>query len=152
MAFNAHYFKMLKRKRLEKLQGVINLSDSDSEVEGIPLMMAKLTVEEAADLQRQREESARQRKCKWMAGSSGVIESGDDGESISPRTHRVNLGLDPNEMDLVEGWIEHVRELLGEHEDPDSDPGSWACNQYHSDLSPADFTKLRDLYRVPEGG
>ncbi|KAL2553343.1 hypothetical protein Fot_06962 [Forsythia ovata] len=25
-------------------------------------------------------------------------------------------------MDLVEGWIEHVRELSGRHDDPDSDP------------------------------
>ncbi|KAL2502354.1 Plus3 domain-containing protein [Forsythia ovata] len=86
-----------------------------------------------------------------MAGPSGVIESGNDGESINPRTHKVNLGLDPNEMDLVEGWIEHVRELSRGHEDSDSDPGSWACNQYHFDLSPTDFTKIMDLYRVPEG-
>ncbi|KAL2538434.1 hypothetical protein Fot_19825 [Forsythia ovata] len=100
---------------------------------------------------RQSEESARQRKGKGIAGPFGVVESGDDGESISPRTHRVNLGLDPKEMDLVEGWVEHVRELSGGHEDPDSDLGRWACNQYHSKLSLADFTKLRDLYRVPEG-
>ncbi|KAL2502394.1 hypothetical protein Fot_36242 [Forsythia ovata] len=64
-----------------------------------------------------------------MAGPSGVIESGNDGESINPRTHKVNLGLDPNEMDLVEGWIEHVRELSRGHEDSDSDPGSWAYGE-----------------------
>ncbi|KAL2508805.1 hypothetical protein Fot_32452 [Forsythia ovata] len=74
----------------------------------------------------QREESVRQRKGKWIAGPFGVVESGDDGESISPRTYRVNLGLDPNEMDLVEGWVEHVRELSRGHDDPDSDPDSWA--------------------------
>ncbi|KAL2509102.1 hypothetical protein Fot_32749 [Forsythia ovata] len=98
----------------------------------------------------QREESVRQRKGKWIAGPSGVVESGDDGESISPKTYRVNLGLDPKEMNLVEGWVEHVRELSRGHEDPDSDPDSWACNQYHSDLSFADFTKLKDLYMVSE--
>ncbi|KAL2553652.1 hypothetical protein Fot_07271 [Forsythia ovata] len=79
------------------------------------------------------------------------MESSDDGKSISRRTHRVNLGLDPKKMDLVEDWVEHVRELSGGHEDPDSHLGSWACSQYHSDLSFVDFTKLRDLYRVPEG-
>ncbi|KAL2553915.1 hypothetical protein Fot_07534 [Forsythia ovata] len=41
---------------------------------------------------------------------SGVVESSGDRESISPRTHRVNLGLALEEMDLVEGWVEHVRE------------------------------------------
>ncbi|KAL2483153.1 hypothetical protein Fot_44597 [Forsythia ovata] len=151
MAFNANYFKMLRRKRLEQLYGVINLSDSDSEVEEIPLMMVKLIAEEAANLHMQREESAMQRKCKRIAGPSGVIESGDDGESITPRTHRVNLGLDPNEMDLVEGCIEHIRELSEGHEDPDSDPGSWTCNQYHSDLSLVDFTKLRTFIRCRMG-
>ncbi|KAL2529457.1 hypothetical protein Fot_22058 [Forsythia ovata] len=113
--------------------------------------MAKLIEEEAGDLQRQIEESARQRKGKGIACSSGVIDYGDDGESISPRNHTVILGLDPNEMDLVEGWIEHVREFSGGHEDPKSDFGSWACNQYHSHLSPTDFTKLRDLYKVLYG-
>ncbi|KAL2515508.1 Uncharacterized protein Fot_29479 [Forsythia ovata] len=59
-AFNANYFKMLERKRLEQLYGVINLSDSNCEAEGIHLMMAKLTAEEAADLHKQMEENARQ--------------------------------------------------------------------------------------------
>ncbi|KAL2489047.1 hypothetical protein Fot_42339 [Forsythia ovata] len=53
-------------------------------------------------------------------------------------------------MDLVEDWVEHVTELSRGHDDPDSDPENWACNQYHYDLSLADFTKLRDLYRVLE--
>ncbi|KAL2551845.1 uncharacterized protein Fot_05464 [Forsythia ovata] len=54
-------------------------------------------------------------------------------------------------MDLVEGWVEHVRELSRGHEDPDSDPKYWACNQYHSDVNLSDFTKLRYHYKVPEG-
>ncbi|KAL2454722.1 Uncharacterized protein Adt_47782 [Abeliophyllum distichum] len=54
-------------------------------------------------------------------------------------------------MDLVEGWVEHVRELLEGHEDPDSDPGYWACNQYPSEFNLSDFTKLRDHYRVLDG-
>ncbi|KAL2552285.1 Uncharacterized protein Fot_05904 [Forsythia ovata] len=70
IAFNANYFKMLRKKRLEQLYGVINSSDSDSEAEGNPLMMAKLTAEEVANLQKQREESMRQRKGKGVAGSS----------------------------------------------------------------------------------
>ncbi|KAL2551948.1 hypothetical protein Fot_05567 [Forsythia ovata] len=93
MVFNAHYFKMFMRKRLEKLHGIINLSDSYNETDGISLMMAKLTVEEAADLQmqRQRDESTRQRKGKEVAGPSGAAEPDGDGELISPKIHRVNL-------------------------------------------------------------
>ncbi|KAL2529820.1 hypothetical protein Fot_22421 [Forsythia ovata] len=151
MVFNTNYFKMLRRKQLEQLYRVMNLSDCDSEAEGIPLMMVKLTAEEATDLQRQMEESVRQRICKGITGPSKVVEFGDDGESISPRTHMVNLGLDPYEMDLVESWEGHVRELSRGHKEPDSDIERWACNQYHSDLSLVDFTKLRDLYRVLEG-
>ncbi|KAL2549645.1 hypothetical protein Fot_11175 [Forsythia ovata] len=108
---------MLRRKRLEQLYGVINLSDPGSKVEGILLMMAKLMTEKAADMQKQMGESARQRKGKRIAGPSGAVESGSDGESISHRTHRVNLELTSDKMDLVEGWVEYVRELSGGHED-----------------------------------
>ncbi|KAL2488710.1 Uncharacterized protein Fot_42002 [Forsythia ovata] len=97
------------------------------------------------------EDDTRQRKGKGVAGPFGVAEPDGDGESISPRTYRVNLGLASDEMDLIEGWVEHVMELFGEHEDPDSDPDSWACNQYHSNLSLVDIAKLREPYRVPEG-
>ncbi|KAL2557550.1 hypothetical protein Fot_02289 [Forsythia ovata] len=64
LAFNANYFKILRKKRLEQLYGVINLSDSDSEAEMIHLMMAKLIAKEATDLQKQREESLTQQKVK----------------------------------------------------------------------------------------
>ncbi|KAL2516414.1 hypothetical protein Fot_30385 [Forsythia ovata] len=111
VVFNANYFKMLRRKQLEQLYGVINLSDSDSETEGIPLLMTKLMVEEDADLQKQREESARQRKGKGIAVHFGAAESDGDGESISLRTYRINIGLTPDEIDLLEGCVEYVREL-----------------------------------------
>ncbi|KAL2528034.1 hypothetical protein Fot_20635 [Forsythia ovata] len=101
LAFNANYFKMLRKKRLKQLYGIINISDSDSEAEGIRLMMAKLTAEEIVDLQKQKEESLTQQKVKGVAGPSGVVESGGEGESISSRTHMVNLGLAPKEMDRV---------------------------------------------------
>ncbi|KAL2520849.1 hypothetical protein Fot_24772 [Forsythia ovata] len=113
-------------------------------------MIAKLTAEDAVDLQKMMEESARQRKGKWIDGPSRVVEFYDDGESISPRIHRVNHRLALEKMDLVEGWEEHVREFLGRHEDPDSNPEYWAWNQYHYDLNLSNFTKLRDHYRVPE--
>ncbi|KAL2557668.1 hypothetical protein Fot_02407 [Forsythia ovata] len=141
---------MLRRKRLEKLCGVINLSDSNSEAEGTQLVMAKLTVEEVADLHKQREEIARQRKGNGVAGLSGEAKLGGDGESISLRTHRVNLGLAPDEMDLVEGRVEYVREFSGGHKDPEAELEDWACSEYPSDLNIYDFTKLRDQYRILE--
>ncbi|KAL2557818.1 hypothetical protein Fot_02557 [Forsythia ovata] len=113
--------------------------------------MAKLTAEEAIDLQKQREESTRQQKGKWIAGPSGVENLVMMGSLLARESHRVNLGLEPDEIDLVEGWVEHVRELAGRHEVLDFDPESWACIKYHSDLNLLDFTKLRDHYRVPEG-
>ncbi|KAL2493882.1 hypothetical protein Fot_37639 [Forsythia ovata] len=113
--------------------------------------MAKLIAEEATDLQKQMEESARQRKGKWIAGPSGVENLVMMGSLLALESHRVNLGLESDEIDLVEGWVEHVRELAGRHEVLDFDPESWACNKYHSDLNLLDFTKLRDHYRVPEG-
>ncbi|KAL2557724.1 hypothetical protein Fot_02463 [Forsythia ovata] len=93
--FNANYFKILRKKHLEQLYGVINLSDSDSEAEMIHLMMAKLIAKEATDLQKQREESLTQQKVKWVAGPSDAVESSGDGEFISPRTYRVTLGWPP---------------------------------------------------------
>ncbi|KAL2502120.1 Uncharacterized protein Fot_35968 [Forsythia ovata] len=48
------------------------------------------------------------------------------GDPISPRTHMVNLGLTHEEMDRVVGWVEHVREMSGGHEDPKPDPEYWA--------------------------
>ncbi|KAL2497290.1 Uncharacterized protein Adt_22840 [Abeliophyllum distichum] len=54
-------------------------------------------------------------------------------------------------MDLEEDWVEHIRELLEGHEDSDSDPEYWACNQYPSKLNLLDFTKLRDHYTVSDG-
>ncbi|KAL2515686.1 hypothetical protein Fot_29657 [Forsythia ovata] len=99
----------------------------------------------------QKKKSLRQRKGKGIGNPFEAVESGGGGESVSPRTHRVNLGVNSKEMFLVEGWVDHVMELLEGHEDPDSDPESWACNQYHSDLSLSNFIKLRDHYRVPEG-
>ncbi|KAL2496002.1 Uncharacterized protein Fot_39759 [Forsythia ovata] len=75
---------------------------------------------------------------------------GDGGESISPRTHWVNLGLKLVEMDLVEGRVEYVRKLSGGHEDPEVEPDDWACSEYPSDLNISDFTKLRDQYRILE--
>ncbi|KAL2493735.1 hypothetical protein Fot_37492 [Forsythia ovata] len=50
MAFNANYFRLIRKKQIEQFFGEINLSDSDSEAEWINLMMAKLTTEELADL------------------------------------------------------------------------------------------------------
>ncbi|KAL2529159.1 uncharacterized protein Fot_21760 [Forsythia ovata] len=92
----------------------------------------------------------RQQKGKEVASLSEAVEFGGGRESVSPRTHRVNLGLNHKEMDLVEDWVEHVRELSGGHEDPDFVPEYWACNLYPSELNVLDFTKLRDHYRVLE--
>ncbi|KAL2528839.1 uncharacterized protein Fot_21440 [Forsythia ovata] len=51
-------------------------------------------------------------------------------------------------MDLVEGWVEYVKELSRGHEDPEAGPKDWACSEYPSELSIHDFTKLRDQYRI----
>ncbi|KAL2538371.1 Chlorophyll a-b binding protein [Forsythia ovata] len=85
-----------------------------------------------------------------VASSSGTAEPGGGGESISPRTQRVNLGLAPDEMDLVEGWVEYVRGLLGGHEDHEAESEDWACSEYPLDLNISDFTKLMDQYRISE--
>ncbi|KAL2508664.1 hypothetical protein Fot_32311 [Forsythia ovata] len=99
MTFNVNYFRMLRKKQIEQFFGVINLSDSDSEEERINLMMEKLTIEEAGDLQKQNEDSMKQRKGKRVAGPSGVVDSGGEGKTISPRTRR----LTPDKMDQAEG-------------------------------------------------
>ncbi|KAL2528220.1 hypothetical protein Fot_20821 [Forsythia ovata] len=134
--------------------GDSDLDEIEGNAPGKIVVMAepvKATLEETVDLQKQKEESLTQQKVKGVAGPSGVVESSSDGESISPRTHMVNLGLAPEEMDRVEGWVEHARELSGEREDPKADLEYWACNQYPSELNLSDFTKLRDHYRMPKG-
>ncbi|KAL2557416.1 hypothetical protein Fot_02155 [Forsythia ovata] len=78
------------------------------------------------------------------------MESSGDGKSVNPRTHRVNLGFTLEEMDMVKGWVEHVKEISRGHEDHDFNLEYWACNQYPSEPNILDFTKLRDHYRVPE--
>ncbi|KAL2489132.1 hypothetical protein Fot_42424 [Forsythia ovata] len=60
-----------------------------------------------------------QLKRKGIAKTSGAVSSGEGGH-ISPRINRVNLGLTPEEIDLEEGWVEHIRELSRGHEDPDT--------------------------------
>ncbi|KAL2551684.1 hypothetical protein Fot_05303 [Forsythia ovata] len=148
--FNVNYFKMLRRKRLEKLYGVINLSDSDNEAEEIHLMIAKLTAEEATNLQKQKEEITGRQKGKRIVGPFRAAESGGNGKSVIPKTHRVNLGLTPEEIDLVEGWVEYVRELSRGNEDPDAEPEKWTCSEYPSELSISNFNKLRGQYRILE--
>ncbi|KAL2520853.1 hypothetical protein Fot_24799 [Forsythia ovata] len=97
---------------------------------------------------KRKEESTRQCKGKGIVGPSRAAESSGDGESISPRTHRVNLGLTFYKMDLVEGWVEYVGELSGGHEDPEAESEDWAYSEYSSKLNIPDFTKLRDQYRI----
>ncbi|KAL2528745.1 Uncharacterized protein Fot_21346 [Forsythia ovata] len=111
-------------------------------------MTARLTAEDVADLQKQIEESMRQQKGKGVDGPSESEESGGNRESVSPRTHAVNLGLTPDEIDLVEGWVEYDRELSRGHEDPKVGLEDWACSEYPSELSIPDFTRLRDQYRI----
>ncbi|KAL2558133.1 hypothetical protein Fot_02872 [Forsythia ovata] len=83
-----------------------------------------------------------------MAGPSKVMNP--CGGRISPRTHRVNIGLAPYEVDRVEKWVEYIRELSGGHEDPESDPSYWACSKYPTELSMSDFTKVMSKYRIPK--
>ncbi|KAL2493707.1 hypothetical protein Fot_37464 [Forsythia ovata] len=71
LAYNASYFRMVRKKRIENLTEVLNLGNSDSETEEINFIMAKLTPEEAVNLQKQMKESLRQKKGKWVAESSG---------------------------------------------------------------------------------
>ncbi|KAL2558180.1 hypothetical protein Fot_02919 [Forsythia ovata] len=148
MAFNANYFRLIRKMRIEQFTRVIILGNSDDEADGITLMMAKLTLEEAADLQMQKKEGSRQKKGKWVAGPSKVMNP--CGGRISPRTHRVNLGLASDEEDRVEEWVEYIRELSEGHEDPESDPSYWACSKYPTELSMSNFTKVRNKYRIPE--
>ncbi|KAL2494817.1 hypothetical protein Fot_38574 [Forsythia ovata] len=100
MAFNANYFRLIRKKRVEKFTGVINLGDSDNKTEETTLMMDKLTPNEAVDLHRQKEEGSRQKKGKGVAGPK-VMNPGEGGR-ISSRTHMVNLRLAPEEVDRVE--------------------------------------------------
>ncbi|KAL2508812.1 hypothetical protein Fot_32459 [Forsythia ovata] len=150
LSFNANYFKMLRKKHLQQLCGVINLSDYDSDAEEIYLTIGKPTAEKVVDLQKQREESLKRWKDKGVAGPSGRGESGGDGEFISHRTHRINLGLAPEEVDRVEKWVEYIRELSGGHENPESDPCYWACSKYPTKLSMSNFTKVMSKYKIPD--
>ncbi|KAL2558937.1 hypothetical protein Fot_03676 [Forsythia ovata] len=111
--------------------------------------MANLTVEEAAGMQMQKEESLRQKKENGVVSPFGGISPREIGR-VSPRTHRVNLGLTSDEMDKVKGWVEYVRKLSRRLEDPESDPNYWACSKYPSELNISNFTKLRDQYRIPK--